>query len=147
MEAMHKEQYIVYLADDDEDDLEILTGALNEADCVSEVKWYKTADKLIQQLNTVTIETLPDLIVFDHHILANCEEGLVRTIRRHKKLAGVALIIYPLMVQERIIPNLLRDGVDLLLTKGNTLEEIRQHVDIFCKIIEKKRLSVDGQKM
>ncbi|RYD73874.1 MAG: response regulator [Sphingobacteriales bacterium] len=120
MEAMQKERYSVYLVDDDEDDREILTAALQEAGCISEVKWYKTAVELLQQLNTITMVLLPDLIVFDHYMPANRDEDLVRTIRKQTKLAGVALILYSTVLQEKKTPNFLHDGVDLLMTKGNT---------------------------
>jgi len=39
---MPQTQYIVYLVDGDEDDLEALTTALNDLDCITDVQCFNT---------------------------------------------------------------------------------------------------------
>lgn len=138
---MSQTQYNVYLADDDEDDLEILTTALRKVDCIADVQCYKTAAGLIWQLNRLPLASLPDLIVMDHHMPPYGEGELVRYVRGQKRMDFIALIIYTTVLQESKRSTMLHDGVDGLMTKGNTEQEIAEHVDLFCQIIANKKLT------
>ena len=141
---MSQAQYIIYLADDD--DLEVLTTAFNDVDCIAEVQWYKTTASLMLQLNSLVDTALPDLIVLDHHMPPNVEGELVKWIRSHEKLDSIALVIYTTIVQESKKLTMLHDGVDCLMMKGNSLDEIKEHVAIFCSIIAEKKLVAAGMK-
>jgi len=71
----------------------------------------------------------------------NAEDELVKYIRGQIKLDGIALIIYATVLQESRRQSMLHDGVDGLMTKGNTMDEIKEHVEIFCRIIREKKRS------
>lgn len=138
--------YIVYLADDDEDDLTILTNAFSDVDRTTEVRWYKTTAKLIRQLEALSSVALPDLIVMDHHMPPYGECELVRAIRSQKKLDPIALIIYTTVLQEKRKPAMLADGVDGILTKGLSFGEVKEHVAVFCGIVAGKKKAAAAQR-
>ena len=134
-------KYIVYLADDDEDDLEMLTTALTNISCIATVLCYKKTSALIRQLETLPFSSLPDLIVMDHHIPTYGEGELVRYIRNKKRMDMIALIVYTTVFQESKKSAMLHDGVDSVMTKGNTTKEITEHAGIFCQIIANKKFT------
>ena len=136
---MPQTRYIVYLIDDDEDDLEMLTTAFHKADCIADVQCYKTIAELLCQLNTIPYAALPDLVVMDQHLPPYGEGELVRYIRSQPKMDFIALVIYTTVLQESKKLCMQQDGVDGMMIKGNTLDEIEEHVETFCKIIADKK--------
>ena len=144
---MQQTRYTVYLADEDEDDLEMLTTAFSNVDCVADVQCYKTTEGLVWQLNNLPLATLPDLIVMDHHMPPYGEGELVRYIRSQRRMDFIALIIYTTILQESKKSTMLHDGVDGLMIKGNTQQEIAKDIEIFCRIVtDKKRSALPGKE-
>ncbi|NTS42765.1 response regulator [Flavisolibacter sp. BT320] len=137
---MAQTQYTGYLADDDEDDLEMLTTALRNDGSFAKVVCYTSTQDLIQQLASLPTNALPDLIVTDYHMPPSGEGELIHYIRGQHRLDVVTLIVYTTLVQECKKMSLLTDGVDGVLTKGNTAQEIADHVCIFCGIVANKKL-------
>ncbi len=137
---MPQTPYIVYLADEDEDDLEMLTTAFREIDCIADVQCYKTAAGLIRQLNNLPLAAMPDLIVTEHHMPPGGEGELMRYIRSQRKMDFIALIIYTTVLPESKKSSMLHDGVDGVMTKGNSVQEIAQDVEAFCRIVRDKKL-------
>src|SRR5690349_5058701 len=97
---MPQTRYSVYLADEDEDDLEMLTTAFSNVDWIAEVQCYKTTEGLLWQLNNLSLATLPDLIVMDTHMPPFGVGELVRYIRSQKRMDFIALVIYTTVLQE-----------------------------------------------
>ena len=137
---MAQTQYTVYLADDDEDDLEMLTTALRNDGSIAKVVCYTSTQDLIQQLASLAANALPHLIVTDYHMPPSDEGELIHYIRGQQRLDVVALIVYTTLLQECKKMSLLKDGVDCILTKGNTTKEIADHVSAFCRIVANKKL-------
>ena len=52
---------------------------------------------------------------------------------------SIALIVYTTIIQESKKNTMLHDGVDCAMTKGNTTQEIADHVAIFCQVIANKK--------
>ncbi|HUC80881.1 MAG TPA: response regulator [Flavisolibacter sp.] len=137
---MTQTQYTVYLADDDEDDLEMLATALRNNGGIAEVQCYTTTQDILRQLALLPTTALPDLIVTDYHMPPSVEGELIHYIRREQRMDVVALIVYTTLLQEFKKMTLLEDGVDGVLTKGNTAQEIADHVSVFCGIVANKKL-------
>ena len=136
---MPQTRYIVYLIDEDEDDLEMLTKAFHKVDCIANVQCYRTVAGLMVQLNTVSFAALLDLLVMDFHLPPYGEGELVRYIRSQPKMDFIALVIYTTVLQESKKLCMRQDGVDGMMIKGNTMDEIEDHVETFCKIIADKK--------
>ncbi len=138
---MAEEQYIVYLNDEDEDDLEMLTTALQNKTCIAAVHCYTTTPELIRQLASLPVAALPDLIVTDYYMPPAAQGELIYYIRSQRRMDLATLIVYTTLLQEVKKKMLLNQGVDAIFTKGNTTREIEDHVSTFCRIVAGKKLT------
>ena len=135
---MSQSNLLVYLVDDDDDDLELLKEAFADKQCTSDIKCFKASIKVIPQLNGVNLKNLPDLIVIDHQ-LAVIDTDLVRIIRAQKQYDIITLVVYSSSLQPSKIAMLLEKGADLCLEKGNCFDDIKTHVVNFCEAVRKRQ--------
>jgi CheY-like chemotaxis protein len=81
---MKKEKFIVYVVDDDEDDLEILSEAFEVSGCASEIKCFISGHELLDLMKLRKVE-IPDIIIMDHYLSIRDETDMPGVIRSEKK--------------------------------------------------------------
>jgi CheY-like chemotaxis protein len=136
---MSQSDLIVYLVDDDNDDLELLKEAFSDKKCTSDIKCFNTSTKVIPQLNNVNLKQLPDLIVLDHQLAVTGDIDLIRIVRAQEKYNIITLVVYSSSLQPSKIAMLLQKGADLCLEKGNCFDEIKAHIANFCEAVRKRQ--------
>lgn len=139
---MPQAKYKVYLLDDDADDLEFLTDAFIATERISGVQCFTSAATLLQLLQTLEPQALPDIIIMDHQMPLMNGNELAKAIRGDVKYRAVTIAIYSTLPQGAKMQSLLQDGVDFCRTKGNRFEEIKVHVNEFCDAIVRKQQSL-----
>ena len=141
---MENDNYKVYILDDDPEDAELLEGAFKDSDCTSEVNCFNTTNKLLQQLFFLADKEVPDLIIMDHQMPLMDGSNLIKHIRADKKLRGITLGIYSSGIQQTKLEDMFSKGIDLFIAKGNTYDEMKDHVKKFCEAIQEKQLNGGG---
>jgi CheY-like chemotaxis protein len=137
---MKREHYKIYLLDDDPDDLELLSSAFKEMQCTSCILSFTTSSDLFIKLDLLSSDELPDIIILDHQLPVLSGGDVVTQIRNNKKYKNITIAIYSTLVQSAKIESMLSHGVDFYLSKGNSYEELKKHVGMFCKAIVEKQL-------
>jgi CheY-like chemotaxis protein len=137
---MKREIYKVYILDDDIDDLDLLSSAFESVDCASSISCFTTSLNLLDNIKLLTSNELPDIIIIDHQLPILNGGDIVTQIRNDKKYKDITIAIYSTLVQSAKIESMLSNGVDFYLSKGNSYEELKKHVGMFCQAIMKKQL-------
>ncbi len=135
---MNREKFIVYILDDDTDDLEILSEAFETAGCVSQVRCFTSGSELFDSIASKQAE-IPDIIILDQYVSLTDGFDLPERIRCVKRFDRITLAIYSSALQPARVEQLLKQGVDVCRQKGNTLQELEIDVASFCKAIESKQ--------
>ena len=110
--------YNVYLVDDDMEDLQLLAQVFAEAACASEVHCFSSIEKLLLQLDALPTESLPDIIILDHHMPLLGGDDALQIIRGKERFSQIAVGIYSTTVQQNKIETLLLNGADFYIEKG-----------------------------
>ena len=138
--AMKKEKFIVYVVDDDPDDLQLLSEAFRESGQASEIQCFRSGTELLDLMARRQNEA-PDLIILDHYLSVKDETDMPGMIRGEKKYDNITLAIYSSAISPGKVEQLLQKGVDLCRQKGNTIDELKVDVEAFCEAIKNKQLS------
>lgn len=141
---MKRENYRVYILDDDAEDADLLAEAFENTEYDSEIHLFNTPNKLLQQLFFLPSDKVPDLIVMDHQMPLMDGSNMVKHIRADKKLKDITLGIYSSGIQEAKLKDMFRSGIDIFIEKGNTCDEIKYHIKKFFEAVEVKHLNGGG---
>jgi len=136
---MSQRNLIVYLVDDDEDDLELLKEAFAEKQSIFDIACFNASTKVIHQLNNMNLKHLPDLIVVDHQMAVTDDIDLIKVVRAQEQYNIITLVVYSSSLQPSKAGMLLQKGADLCLEKGNSFDEIKVHVAHFCEAVKKRQ--------
>lgn len=132
-------KYRVFIVEDDSDDYDFLRDAFTEVGCTYEIQHYRSADELLKTLSSSSTDQYPDLIVLDHQIPGRNGSEAVHQIRLDKDLDCIALIVYSTTVPPSLQEKLIRQGVDLCTLKGNTAQDILNHVQEFYNLVQERK--------
>jgi CheY-like chemotaxis protein len=135
---MNGEKYIVYIVDDDVDDLEILSEAFQNSGCASVIKCFTSGIALFDSLGLKHF-AVPDIIILDHYLSLSDGADIPERIRDEKIFDSVTLALYSSALQPVKVQQLLQNGVDVCRQKGNSAEELKSDVESFCKAIKNKQ--------
>lgn len=132
-------KYLVFVVEDDEDDWLFLKEAFGEVGCVKAIRQFQTPQLLLVKLAALPVEQLPDLVVLDHQTPGRSGSETVEAIRKNKSLDPVSLVVYSTAMPAVLQKRLAELGVDLCLQKGRSQQELIQHVQQFCELLNNKR--------
>jgi CheY-like chemotaxis protein len=135
---MSKEKLIVYMVDDDADDLEMLSEAFEESGCASEIKCFTSGTDLLD-LMALRQTGVPDIIILDHYLSIKDETDMPGIIRSEKKNDNITLVIYSSALSPGKIEQLLQKGVDVCRQKGSGHDELKLDVEAFCEAVKNKQ--------
>jgi CheY-like chemotaxis protein len=133
-------QHVVFIADDDKDDFDILKSAFDEVGCAREIQYYPNGTALYDALLNLPPAGLPDLVILDHQLPGRSGSEIVAQIRSQSHFNSISLAIYSTAVAPGKIKELQQNGVDLCLIKGASLSHIIEQVKAFCLIAEQRKI-------
>ena len=132
---MEEQAPYIFLVDDDQDDRELFTDALNELTIKSVVKTFNNGVDLMADLLDRE-KKLPDIIFLDLNMpLMNGEECLA-DIRREPELYAIPIVIYSTFFDKYKVTLLQENGADRYLQKPKSFNQLK------CSI-ERSILSLD----
>ena len=138
--AMSNEKFIVYMVDDDKDDLEMLSEAFEESGRASEIKCFTSGTDLLDLMELRQIG-IPDIIILDHYLSIKDESDMPGMIRSDKKYNNITLAVYSSAISPGTIEQLLRQGIDLCRQKASSQDELKLDVEAFFEAVKNKQKS------
>lgn len=129
------EKYRAFVVEDDPDDWLFLKEAFEDVQCTGELKHYSEPDTLLKELDALTAELYPHLIVLDNRTQGLSSREVTEQLRANPLYKDITIVIYTSAVVPKLEEELLQRGADLCLTKGHSTDELRQHVQQFCALV------------
>jgi CheY-like chemotaxis protein len=124
----------ILIAEDDDDDFEVLRDAIQELELLITIERAENGDILIRMMD----EKTPDLLFLD--ILMPLKDGrqCLKEIRANKKYDLLPIIIYSSLNAWHEIEFCFREGANLFTIKPNSYSDL--------KVILQKIFSIDWKK-
>ncbi len=117
--TMQTTKYNIYLADDDEDDLELFEDAISEVQKDAQVIKFNNGEEMISRLEDKSLN-LPQVIFLDLNMPGmNGEECLVK-IRGNKNLDFIPVVIYSTTFVPKIAERLKSEGANIYIQKPSS---------------------------
>jgi DNA-binding response OmpR family regulator len=112
----------VLIAEDDEDDFEIFSSAINEMPFEILLSRAEDGNVLIKFL----ANEIPDILFLD--VLLPCKDGraCIREIRSNKRFDELPVITYSSIRQEETIEFFYREGANLFVFKPSSFNELKE---------------------
>ncbi|HYV92528.1 MAG TPA: response regulator [Chitinophagales bacterium] len=136
-----KKSKILFIADDDQDDIELFMEAVNEIDgsiqCYSAIDGEDALKKLRDML-----PGLPDIIFLDLNMPRINGKQCLAEIKKIEKLSGVAVVIYSTSSIQHDIDEARKLGAACFLTKPSSFSELCKELSNI--ISSMKPLLVEG---
>jgi CheY-like chemotaxis protein len=114
----------ILLADDDPDDRELFTEAINEYN--ADVDSVPNGVELMQVLNNNSAR--PDLIFLDLNMPEKGGKECLQEIRSNEKLKDIPVIIYSTSSSKKDIDETFELGANLYITKPSSFSDLRKTV-------------------
>lgn len=125
-------KFSLVLIEDDADDVDILTDALDMNDIQYEITWLKDGSAAVSFFENS--EMLPDIIVMDFNLPRVHGRELVNFIRSRKRLDPVPILILSTSSNSEDIAYAYRSGADKYLVKPATVEGIKETVSVILEM-------------
>ncbi len=131
---MKTESTHILIADDDDDDFQIFSAAINELSFQILLDRSEDGDALMEFLKN----EIPDILFLD--ILMPCKDGraCIREIRANKRFDELPVITYSSLKQLDTVEFFYREGANLFVIKPSSFKELKE--------ILQKILSIDWKK-
>jgi CheY-like chemotaxis protein len=131
--------FTILVVDDDEDDRVIIDDAFKELGYESEVKKFLEGQSLLKYLNKIDSSVYPSLIVLDNSLPGLDVEGVVSTIKKDERFKTIPVIVYSGTVSVAKKQELQKHGVDAIIEKGSTMQDVVNVAQKFKNIAESDR--------
>jgi CheY-like chemotaxis protein len=131
--------FTILIVDDDEDDREIIDEAFKEIGYESEVKKFLEGQSLLKYLDKIDSSVYPSLIVLDNSLPGLDVEGVVSSIKEDERFKTIPVIVYSGTVSVGKKQELQKHGVDAIIEKGSTMQNVVNVVQKFKNIAESDR--------
>jgi len=126
----NNENVLIFLADDDLDDVAIFEAALQEFHTNYSLLIFKTATELLEHLAVVE-NPLPDLLFLDLNMPEMTGIECLKIMRAEARLKKISIAIYTTSKRNQDMEATLKAGANIFITKPNdfkNLVRILKHV-------------------
>lgn len=114
----------ILLADDDPDDRDLFTEAIDAQNADVDTVW--NGAQLMKVLDSN--ESLPDFIFLDLNMPEKGGKECLQEIRQHSRLKEIPVIIYSTSSSKKDIDDTYELGANLYITKPNSFSELKKAV-------------------
>ncbi len=134
MNSLDRGQHDVLIADDDNDDFELLSDAIRTLDFKIEIKRAENGDILMKLID----EDIPDLLFLD--LILPCKDGkaCLTEIRNDRRFDELPIIVYTSVTDTDSVDFCFRSGSNLYVYKPGSYTEILEAVEKIFTINWKK---------
>jgi CheY-like chemotaxis protein len=124
------------LADDDKDDCDLFTDALNELDEFTILKTVHDGEQLMHFLTNETCE-LPDILFLDLNMPRKNGYECLTEIKVNDKLKSLPVIVFSTSFDREMVQELYKNGAQYYISKPNEFTKLK-------KVIHNAISSVSG---
>jgi CheY-like chemotaxis protein len=124
--------FLIFLADDDEDDRLIFHEAITEINKSVEVVEAGDGVKLLEKLSNT--EKLPDLIFLDLNMPVKNGKDVLRSIKADKRLCNIPVVIYSTSTNPSDIEETYSSGASLYLEKPYSMSGMMMSLEKILSI-------------
>lgn len=114
----------ILLADDDPDDIEMITTAFNFADTTLHLHTVEDGVVALDYLEAVSPEDSPCLIILDYNMPRMNGLEVLKLLKDKKRYQFIPKVIMTTSNHEQLKKNCLENGADKFLVKPNTYSEL-----------------------
>lgn len=123
----------VMLIDDDQDDLHILSSALE--DKIVKVKTFDSSAKAIVYLRRMSVNMeLPSLIIMDYNMPIKNGYHVLLLLKAHKETMDIPVVIYSTCLSDDLRKKLFAAGAMACFLKPWTNQEFNRQVEVFQEL-------------
>lgn len=139
MVGMRRDSCIIFLLDDDLEDLEFLSQALQVHCSQLQLVTFTSTDSLLMKLEQLPDAGLPHMIIVDYHMPMMDGSEFIALIKSQPKYRDIAFGVYAITLPAP--PHNPLHKADLYLTKGIDVTELEAHAEQFLVAMEAKYAS------
>lgn len=132
--ADHTKAPIIYLAEDDVDDQELLQEALLELNPDVRLSCFSTGFKFLNQMRLTNAEQLPTLIVLDYNIPEFNGAEILQQLGKDERYGNISKVVWSTSDSKLYRETCLDLGADAYIVKPSTLSGIRDVAERMLRI-------------
>lgn len=132
--------YKVFLVDDDADDREFFSDALEEVDLNVRLTLYSSAEEVLNKLRSS--ENLPDILFLDLYMPKMDGEDCLAEIRAEEKWNEVCVVIYSTLMDMRRVEELFKAGANRYLRKPTSYPALKNALSLAIESVKNNSLGV-----
>ena len=114
---------LIYVVDDDEDDLLFLSNAFREIGLENVCKGFLSGEDLFQHLKFNAAERMPDIVVLDYELPKMNGKEIMIALLKHPDFHSVRFIFYSDNITPKVDGELTRLGAFCCIRKGITIND------------------------
>jgi CheY-like chemotaxis protein len=118
----------IFLADDDSDDREFFSDALNQSELRTQLTPMKDGVQLMKTLDE-TVPPPPDVIFLDLNMPRKNGFECLKEIRQTDKLKGIPVVILSTSSNEDIVEKTYQQGANYYICKPNSILRLKKLIE------------------
>ena len=135
---MNHPPFLIYMVDDDEDDLLFIHNAFREIGLENVCKGFLQGTELLQHVKFTSETELPDLIVLDYEMPRMNGREVFRMIKNIEELEHVPVIFYSDKITYQLEQELMALGAYCCIKKGVTAGDQVKFAQKITEILKNK---------
>ena len=129
--------FLLYIVDDDEDDLLFIHNAFKEMGLDNVCKGFLKGQELLQYLKFAANKELPDMIILDYEMPRMNGKELLNILRAIPELISIPVIFYSDKITTELEKELVEIGAFCCIKKGRTANEQLKFAQAIIDILKK----------
>lgn len=136
-ETVNQPPFLLYIVDDDEDDLLFIHNAFKELGLDNVCKGFLSADEVLQHLRFSLDKECPDIIVLDYEMPKMNGRELMKALRKIPQLEKIPVIFYSDKISEELEIKLIELGAFCCIKKGVSPIDQRKFAKAITEFLKK----------
>jgi CheY-like chemotaxis protein len=129
--------FLLYLVDDDEDDLLFIQTAFRELGLDNVCVGFLSGNDMLEHLKYTGLKEIPNIIILDYEMPRMNGRDLLRAIRNFEELNQVPVIFYSDKITEEVESELKELGAFCCIKKGITASEQIKFAQAITEFLKK----------
>ncbi|MFL5789560.1 MAG: response regulator [Flavisolibacter sp.] len=134
MNFSHHIDPVLFIVDDDKDDLELVREIYEELDVLHNVKMFNSGDELLDFLNGVENNLRPTLIVLDYNMPKLTGVEVLSILKTDPQYREIPIVFYSTTLTELIEKELLLSGATYCHQKPSNVSAMKDLMTEFWSI-------------